>query len=208
MKDFRVKNVRAKDRPPRHCVLHRALVHCTSVRTVILLSSLSSTRRTDTRSVWQRGVSWSDLSRSAGQFFRACTVSRPSIVVFTLDVVSPDRWHIWLSFFFFLRCAIHDAAAHLNRFAIIRVMLASKMVGATPQLPPCCIAAGCSPATEICKSALVHLSFLFYTFIILFNNLYYSSFMIFDAWVCIHILNIHKVILIYNIFNKYIHINI
>lgn len=42
----------------------------------------------------------------------------------------------------------HDTA-HLSRFEITRVRVADKMVGATPQLPPCCMAAGCSPATEI-----------------------------------------------------------
>lgn len=72
--------------------------------------------------------------------------------------------HVWLSFslslvlwflFFFcflLQFTAHNAAAHLNRFATTSVMLASRIVGATPQLPPCCIAAGCSPVTEIFNS--------------------------------------------------------
>lgn len=60
-------------------------------------------------------------------------------------------------FIFSLGCAVHITAAHLSRFATTRVMLASSMVGATPQLPPCCIAAGCSPAAEMCKPHLVSL---------------------------------------------------
>lgn len=43
---------------------------------------------------------------------------------------------------------IHNDTAHLSRFDITMVKVANKMVGVTPQLPPCCIAAGCSPATE------------------------------------------------------------
>jgi len=84
--------------------------------------------------------------------------------------LSRTRWQVWLSFFSFLKYAIHNAAAHLNRFAIIRVILASRMVGAMPQLPPCCIAAGCSPATEMYKSTLVLLSSIpFWTFMIFYD---------------------------------------
>ncbi|KAK1122285.1 hypothetical protein K0M31_009508 [Melipona bicolor] len=43
--------------------------------------------------------------------------------------------------------AAHEDTAHLSRFEITRVKVASRMVGVTPQLPPCCIAAGCSPET-------------------------------------------------------------
>lgn len=35
--------------------------------------------------------------------------------------------------------------AHLSMLATRRVRVARRIVGATPQLPPCCIAAGCSP---------------------------------------------------------------
>lgn len=57
---------------------------------------------------------------------------------------------------------VHDETAHLSRFAINSVTVASRMVGATPQLPPCCMAAGCSPGTEeisrCLKRALLHFS--------------------------------------------------
>jgi len=56
-KDIRVKNVRAKVRPPCHWVLHRALVHCTWPPHCdsLVPSSLPSTRRAD--NMWQRRVS-------------------------------------------------------------------------------------------------------------------------------------------------------
>ena len=55
--------------------------------------------------------------------------------------------------------AAHEDTAHLSRFEITRVKVASRMVGVTPQLPPCCIAAGCSPATErILRYSLCSLS--------------------------------------------------
>lgn len=84
-----------------------------------------------------------------------------SAAAFTFDIFR-DRLDAFntsfLFFFFHLRCAIHDTTAHLSRFATMRVMLASKIVGATPQLPPCCIAAGCSPITEMMQIAsLIHL---------------------------------------------------
>lgn len=108
--------------------------------------------------------------RSDDFFERLATVDYRSL--WTLSLPTVDTFDF---FFFFLSCTIHNAGAHLNRFAIMRVMLASKMVGATPQLPPCCIAAGCSPATEMCKSTLsIHRvppsSIPFHILMILFNN--------------------------------------
>lgn len=106
-----------------------------------------------------------DLSRSAERLSFVCSLVPRGACDDTCDGGSlpPRAFTLWASsrpwcvtsdFLCFAYslvrgCAAHNTAAHLSRFATTRVMLASRMVGATPQLPPCCIAAGCSPAAEM-----------------------------------------------------------